>query len=210
MFVDYMFAKGTDLPPMVDGKLYEYVVGANGIFVRAQRPGLAAMIPIAGTASPVRGLAEMKPYVKCERVPMGLMGRIFEKAYRAGGREILFYLGQTDMKWRCLVPEQVQSAVGVRPVDAFVGGMNTVIEMHSHHSMRAFFSSTDNAEEKAGFRVYAVIGDLARQPTILSRIGIFGHFWEIPSTWVFDLPEGVNDALDVDAEIVEDAEYEYA
>lgn len=207
MFVDYLFTRAPELPAFTPGRLYEYIVGANGIFVRAERPGLEALIQVGFTRSPIRGLAEVVPHVRCDPVQVGLMARMFEKAYRAGGREILFYL--TAEPWRCFVPEQVQSGGAVRPSDPFAGGANTVIEVHSHHTMGCFFSRTDDAEEKAGFRVYAVMGDLARRPSILVRVGIYGHFQEIPADWVFDLPDGVTDALFPEV-VVSEEELQYA
>jgi hypothetical protein len=80
-------------------------------------------------------------------------------------------------------------------VDPFAGGPSTVIEVHSHHRMGPFFSSTDDAEERAGFRIYAVIGTQPSRPSILVRVGIYGHFYNIPACWAFDLPAGVSDAL---------------
>ena len=192
MFVNHLLAKDTALPPL-GPVLYEYVFGCNGIFVRAQRPGLEALIWVAAMAKQVRGLAEVTPYVRLtERVPARLVGRMFEMAYRCSGREILFYLEAGP--WRLQLPEQVQGGASVHPVDPFAGGANTLLEVHSHHQMGAFFSGTDNKEEQ-GFRLYAVIGNLADRPTMLARVGIYGHFWLIPASWVFELPEGVRDGL---------------
>lgn len=201
MFVNHIFAASADLPAM-GSHLYEYVVGANGIFVRARRPGLDALIWVASTLEPVRGLAEIAPRVEiASRVPAYQVGRLFEMAHRAQGKEILFYLNPNP--WRIQVPEQEQHAVSVRPVDPFAGGTNTLIEVHSHHGMQAFFSTTDDREEQAGFRIYTVIGGIPQRPTMLTRVGIYGHFWEIPSAWVFDLPAGVADGLYADESEVE-------
>jgi PRTRC genetic system protein A len=193
MFVNHIFARDLDLPPMQPG-LYEYVIGANGIFVRAERPGLQALIWVASTAKPVRGLAEVKPYVRLDhRVRAQMLARMFEMAYRANGCEILFYLSGNP--WRVNVPEQVQRLASVRPVDPFAGGADTLLEIHSHHNMGAFFSGTDDKDESSGFRLFAVMGRLNSQPTILARVGIYGHFGLIPAEMIFELPAGVNDGL---------------
>ena len=202
-FVNYIFADNEKpLPPVGDGYLYEYVAGANGVFVRAQRPGLEAMIWVASTPQPVRGLVELSPYVSMDqRVRAVQVGRMFEMAYRAGGKEILFYMwpdiGFTTLNddWKLMLPDQEQSGASVHPVDPFAGGTKTAIEVHSHHNMPAFFSPTDDREEHTGFRIYAVMGDLGRYPSMLVRVGIYGHFMNIPAQWVFDLPLGVRDAL---------------
>ena len=92
-------------------------------------------------------------------------------------------------------------------MDPFAGGADTLIEVHSHHNMAAFFSGTDDREERAGFRIYSVIGNLARKPTILTRVGIYGHFWQIPSSWVYNLPSGISDTMNIDVTI-EECDYE--
>lgn len=191
-FVSHTFATSPELPAKGAG-LYEYVVGANGVFVRAERPGLSALIWIDAFNQPIRGLSDVQPFVRVDPpVPALLVARMFEMAYRSGNREILFYLAPNP--WRILVPEQVQGGASVHPVDPFVG-KDALIEVHSHHSMGCFFSGQDDAEERAGFRVYAVLGNLARKPSILVRVGVYGHFWQIPAAWVFALPAGTTDAL---------------
>ena len=111
-------------------------------------------------------------------------------------------------RWALQIPEQIQSAGNVRPLDPFVGGTDTLIEVHSHHNMGAFFSLTDNQEEQAGFRVYAVLGRVEHNPAINCRVGIYGHFCEIPAEWVFELPAGMVDAsYPIDIEENEESEY---
>lgn len=193
--VDHYFAKDSVLPAK-PGCLYQYVVAANGIFVRAERFGLSAMIWVASTADLVRGLAVLEPFVKIPaRVPRRIVARMVELAYIARSREILYYLTLSGERWELSVPDQVQSGGSVRPVDPFYAGREAIIEVHSHHHMQPFFSGADDNDEKSGFRIYAVIGNLYEYPSILVRVGIYGHFWQIPASWVFDLPAGIQDAL---------------
>lgn len=204
MFVNHLLARGETLPEK-GPCLYEYVFGANGIFVRAKRPELEALIWVASTRERIRGLSDVTPVVTIrERVPARAVARMIEMAYLAEHFEILFYIAHTPDGWRMTSPNQDQRHTSVRPVDPFAGGTDTVIELHSHHSMQAFFSATDDREERAGFRVYSVIGDLVMRPTILTRVGIYGHFWNIPSEWIYSLPVGVSDGLFMEAADVND------
>jgi len=60
------------------------------------------------------------------------------------------------------------------------------LDIHSHNSMGAFFSATDDADEKAT-RVYAVIGNvLSYFPEIKVRISNGGKFLEIEPCVVFE------------------------
>jgi PRTRC genetic system protein A len=207
MFVNHIIAKTPDLPPM-GPYLYEYVIGSNGVFVRAKRPGLEAQIRVASTVHEIRGLTEVQPYVRIEkRISAALVYQVFATAYRMNGNEILYYL-QPD-PWRIFIPDQVQNGVSVHPVDPFIGGPDTMVEIHSHHAMKAFFSRADDLEEKAGFRIYAVVGQVNQnRPIIAVRVGIYGYFWKIPACWVFDLPDFVEDefvdSLDFIYEDIED------
>jgi PRTRC genetic system protein A len=191
VFVHHIFATGETLPPF-GPYLYEYVIGANGVFVRARRAGLEALIWVASTRETIRGLAEVEPFVRLAHpLPARMLCRLVEMAYRSGNREILFYLQANP--WRIAVPDQIRTGGSVTPVDPFAGGADTLLEVHSHHSMVAFFSRIDDRDEQAGFRLFAVLGDLYRRPTLLVRVGIYGHFWTIPASWIAELPEGLND-----------------
>jgi PRTRC genetic system protein A len=198
MFVNHQVCHGA-LPP-IGAFLYEYVLASNGVFVRAQRPEFEAQPLIGHVYNPVRGLPELNPAVsmRTELVPAGLVAAMCLRAYKAAPREILFYLAQRD-GWKLRIPLQHQSAGSVIAVNPFSGGVDTAIEVHSHHSMRAFFSSTDNKEEQVGFRIYAVLGRIdSEQPEIRVRVGIYGHFQEIPANWVFDLPDWMQDVHEVE------------
>lgn len=194
MFVTHIFATQPALPAIPPG-LYQYVVGDNGVFVRASRPGLEAMVPVLTLFERVRGLAEVQPYVKLTcPVPRYMTEHLFLHAWRERRRgEVLYYLKANP--WYLWKPEQVQSPGGVHPVNPYAAGADTLLEVHSHHSMAAFFSHTDNRDERAGFRLFAVLGKLdQRRPEMRVRVGIYGHFWEIPAEWVFDLPSFAVDA----------------
>ncbi len=193
MFVKHTFATAPVLP--TGGGLFEYIVAQNGVFVRAERPGLQVLAPVV--KAHIRGLLALRPSFKLvEKIPIQLVTHLFQMAFLAGTREYLFYLQPNP--WRISVPDQVQRTTTVRPVDAFdPSGTTALVEVHSHHRMAPFFSTTDDADEKTGFRVYAVLGHLPHYPSLCVRVGIYGHFWNIPADWVFDLPGGVHDVLEV-------------
>lgn len=193
MFVDYHFKKSETLPA-IGQNLYEYVVGSNGCFVRAKRKEMEAMIKTGAFLQPLRGLKRVEAYLKIEeQVPAKLVGKMFEMAFRAGNREILFYLTY-NQGWKLHVPDQQQCGAAVNPIDPYCGA-DVVLEVHSHHRMKAFFSRQDDLEEQAGFRLYSVIGDFDRKPTILTRVGVYGHFQMVHSKTVFEMPTGLMDGL---------------
>src|SRR6266446_7711999 len=78
-FVEYTIAEVPGVPPISE-KLFEYVLGARGVYVRSKRTGLEFCQQIAATAVKIRGLSEIEPYVRLEyeRVSAGQLAAMME------------------------------------------------------------------------------------------------------------------------------------
>ena len=198
--VDYVAATAWPLPP-IQAAMYEYVVASNGVFVRGQRTGLRVMLPvIASPPTPLRGLVPVEPFVQIDhpRIPAELVDEMLEAALAAKDDdlkpvEVLFHLSWDASGARLAMPPQERGVAFVRLIGPTPSYETAVVEVHSHHGMAACFSSTDDADE-TGFRVFGVLGEIYTQPTLRVRVGLYGHYWEIPATWVFQLPHRVTDA----------------
>jgi PRTRC genetic system protein A len=198
--VDYVAATELPLPP-INAAMYEYVMASNGVFVRGQRTGLRVMLPVmTGPPTPLRGLVPVEPFVQLDhpRVPAELVDEMLDAALAAKDDaqdpvEALFHLSWDANGARLAMPSQERGVAFVRPIGQTPSYETAVVEVHSHHGMTARFSSTDDADE-VGFRVYAVLGEIFTRPTLRVRVGLYGHYWEIPATWVFQLPHRVTDA----------------
>jgi PRTRC genetic system protein A len=186
-----------------------YVIAQNGVFAWAKREGLEALIPVAASPAPIQGLYPVQPYVQLAYPPVDvwLVSEMLRRAQEARSPEgvpleILFYLHfDCQRRWQLTIPPQEQQHTRVAPrVEALNLSQyaETLIEIHSHHRMAAFFSGTDTADEQ-GFRLYGVLGRLDSEgrsgPEIRLRIGIYGHFWEIPAATVLSLPWGLIDCV---------------
>jgi hypothetical protein len=186
----------------IDAQVFEYVLAANGLFVRAEREGLKACIPVQGwfsNKSKLNGLHPVDPYVELEYPRLGqeFLAKILECSRAAASDkdnplEDLFYLKYREQNgWELIIPEQEATSFSVHPVACNTYDYSeTLIEVHSHHHMRPVFSAMDNADEQ-GFRLYGVIGEIFDNPTFHLRIGVWGHFWSISARWIFDLPEEI-------------------
>ena len=194
MFVRYLLATAAELPP-ISAPLYEYVFAGNGVFKRAVRNEMNAMIPVS--ACTIRGLAPVEPELSFRfgRVPESIIRQILEAAREAARQEveILFHLSLVDGKWRLEVPPQIQRYASVEPMEKGAGSSyeRAIIEIHSHHRMPAEFSPDDDREE-TGFRIYGVIGNLnprsAHWPKINFRVGVYGDWWPLPADRVIEMP----------------------
>jgi hypothetical protein len=188
--------------------MYEFVTAGNGVFLQARSRAWQVTLPLVWAH--IRGLAQLAPAVRLAGgvVPRELLREMWRRAEEAAGeprrgvppREILFYLlaGETG-GWQLVEPPQMQSGGSVRPLDdgpesAYA---QAVIEVHSHHRHPPRFSEWDDRDEQ-GFRLYGVLGYLGRadkRPTLRLRVGVYGHFCEIPASLAFELPQGLADAV---------------
>ncbi|QOK30047.1 hypothetical protein IIE26_27145 (plasmid) [Cytobacillus oceanisediminis] len=67
-------------------------------------------------------------------------------------------------------------------------GFIEVLQLHSHNSMKAYFSKVDNNDEKR-FLLYGVVGELDQlRPVIKIRAGFNGHFYDLPLEIIFQEP----------------------
>ena len=64
---------------------------------------------------------------------------------------------------------------------------HSVMDIHSHGHMDAFFSCTDDSDEK-GLRLYVVVGRLdTLLPEVEIRLGVYGYFIPLSVEEVFDV-----------------------
>lgn len=170
------------------GALYGYIFAGNGVFIQAKGPLLAATIRVAPAL--IRGLAPLDEAITLSHglVPTSLM-----ELALLGFRSIKTTELYLAIVWEETGPggsghyslqrpfqEATPASVRYLPV------ANTVVDMHSHGDLAAFFSSTDDADEQ-GLKLYIVVGRVHRGPIELNlRVGVYGYF--APLTWpeVFD------------------------
>ena len=162
------------------GLFYNYILAGNGLFIQARSSLLQATVQIAD--APVRGLLPFKAGVE---LPMGSIPQyIYNLAL-----SVLFtdryqerYLAVTwEGEYRLRVPYQETSTCGVR----YERLPSTVLDIHSHGTMRPFFSGTDDQDEQ-GLRLYMVVGRLDTLiPEVEMRVGVYGYFGPIQFEEVF-------------------------
>jgi PRTRC genetic system protein A len=67
-------------------------------------------------------------------------------------------------------------------------GYIEILQLHSHNTMEAYFSSVDNNDEKR-FLLYGVIGQLNHErPAMKLRAGVNGYFYDLPLDYIFHEP----------------------
>lgn len=175
--------------PAIGEVMYQYVVAGNGLFIRADDSRMRALVQIA--PAQLNGLADLVPFaeLKVDRVPGVWLRSVLASARARMPNEAMYEFiwdgtqhNAVTHTWRCVAPKQVATPTAVDVLDC---SPDTVIDLHSHNSMPAFFSATDDADEQ-GLRFYVVIGRIDTDtPEIRVRAGVYGHFMDVPADMLF-------------------------
>lgn len=169
------------------GSLYEYVFAANGTFVHAKNEIMDVWMPLSiirEKEKMIRGLRTLEPRIKLpKRVSVDILRHMVKVSKFAIPNEFLFYIFWNKDEWELDLPSQVVRHASVRPC---LDCGYVPIEVHSHNTMPAFFSATDNRDEN-GLRIYGVLGRVD-QPVVdfKLRISIYGHYSVLPYQLVFE------------------------
>ena len=162
------------------GLYYDYILAGNGVFIQARSPLLQATVQIADVE--VRGLQPMAAGVELinGKIPYYLynlalsalfidrcreryLAVTWENGYRL--RDTSFEAGECTVKYSNLP--------------------STIMDIHSHGTMVASFSYTDDRDEQ-GLRLSMVVGRL--DTLILEieiRVGVYGYFGPVKFEEVF-------------------------
>lgn len=165
------------------GIYYNYVLARDGLYVWSENDHFEATLLIA--PAQVRGLAPLREEVRLRhgKIPEGILDAA-----------LVVFTGNPDVEQFLAViwenggytlrqPEQGGSGGGVK-YDVVPG---TILDIHSHGRMTAWFSITDNRDEQ-GFQLYAVAGRVDSYILeVLFRIGVYGYFAELNERDIFDV-----------------------
>ena len=189
--VQYLIVNMDGSLPEIPNCLYAYILAGNGVFLNAKRRGLDVLIPVCFTK--IAGLPALTPYVNvARRVPECLLLHALKLSLNHLPDEILFWFNAKEY-WTMQVPQQLASPTGVMPVESLDEmGTSALVDLHSHGLLPPFFSRVDNQDEQ-GFRIYAVLGEVDKAPSIRVRVGVYSHYFNIPASTVFELPDGIKD-----------------
>lgn len=185
--IGYHFVNQATLPNQL-GSIRDYLIGSNGVFVRAERPDFSAIVPVQSLSIP--GLLPVTPRLTMRRprISASLVNQMIEIAQSPRPFvETLFYL-QWDDGWKLIVPPQTQTYNSVHPIlpeTATDEYQTATIEVHSHPPNATTFSAEDT-RSATGFRIFAILADVNTAPKLITRVGIDGVFWSIPSHQVFE------------------------
>lgn len=170
------------------------LVAEDGVFIEIRRPWLSLVRKVAEfsvrTAIPY-GRVTPKTRLLCETIPAGLVGAFAEMARKAHPKETGAWIvwSPSTQAFR-LAPVGIVTHTGgslkYQP-PALSGDEVLVVDCHSHGKHPAYFSSTDNDDDRHDVKMALVIGNCDRpNPSIALRLcakGIFEETERAPMTW---------------------------
>ena len=179
--------KMISIVPSRDGRVYEIRDTEMGKFVT----------PASGSDMLSEVRAGFIPALP--RIPLKLLMQVtaFFRHFVQDGPDyealVNIYWDRERQEFTADVPEQVVTGVSV---DSRINGDFTderyihYMDIHSHNTMKAFFSPVDDRDEKAT-RLYTVVGNLDKcVPEVRTRISNGGKFLEIDPAEVFEFTGG--------------------
>ena len=202
--VQHLIAQDDGTLPLIPDCLYAYIMAGNGVFVYAKRDDLEVLIPVSRVT--IAGLPPLELFVNMPRVPEVLMHQVLQASKENLPNEILFWFNfdHDRQVWNVDAPLQICRPSSVLPANKNdPRGIKALIDLHSHALMDPFFSPADNKDEQ-GFRIFAVIGKVNEKPGIRVRVGVYGNYWNIPASMIFELPGELRDAYFGKGEVIYD------
>lgn len=158
---------------------YQYLMAGNGIWVQADNPLRRVVVPIK--FCPIKGLPAlgMNVQLKHPRLNGRALITIIEHARQRLDIEVLYHI-TADMRIQVV-------ATGTKSKIKFINvpDEGVILEAHSHNTMPAGFSPTDDQYEQR-FRFYLVVGNLHERPQVAFRLGVYGYHIPVPLTTLFD------------------------
>lgn len=170
------------------------LMAENGVFIEIRRSWINLVRRVAQfsvqTAVPYGHVIETTKLV-CESIPADLVGQFATMARKAFPNETGAWI-----VWSALTQAFRLAPVHIISHDSgslryerpsLVGDEVLVVDCHSHGRHPAYFSSTDNEDDRYDVKMALVIGncDMSR-PSIAARLcakGIFEETERVPATW---------------------------
>ena len=172
----------------ITAPLYEISIAQNGVFKRARRREMTAVLELSAFAVKIPELAIEEACVElAEKFPALIFAEILAHAQNSTDAtnftENLYAVCRDDKSggyfWKEISHSRSFGSTIARDDDTAY--QNAVLEIHTHPPGCRAFSSQDDRDESGKFRLFGILVDIhSVQPAIRLRVGVYDSFWEIP------------------------------
>lgn len=196
----FLFA--SDQP--IQAPLYEIAIARNGVFKRARRREMTAVIELSSFTVQIEELADERGRIELvEKIPARIFAEILAHARlstdAANFTENLYavYWDEEINRyfWKEISRSRSFGSTIARDEDAAY--QKAILEIHTHPPGCREFSGQDTSDESGKFRLFGILVDIhSTKPLIRLRVGIYDSFWEIPVELIADAPpENITDLV---------------
>jgi PRTRC genetic system protein A len=170
------------------------LMAENGVFLEIRRSWISLIRQIAQfhvrTAVPYGRVAESTRLL-FDRIPPDLVGQFASMARRAHPNETGAWIVWSPATQAFRLAPVVIKSHGTDSLDydppALLGDEELVMDCHSHGAHPAYFSPTDNKDDRHDVKMALVIGNCDRRiPSIAARLcakGLFEETERVPKAW---------------------------
>jgi len=179
---------------------HRFLAARDGLWIEVRRPWLHAVLPVVRQEGVPMPYGWLKQFVElsCGRVPGRLVVGFVGDAMRTPDTEIAggVIWNEATGTWRYERFEAVEASGDhiqyQRP--RLVEGEHLVLDMHSHGGHGAFFSATDNEDDRGDVKLSLVVGRVADTggPEIMVRLCSMGVFSGVEPGDIYVLPEMIH------------------
>lgn len=169
------------------------LIGSNGVFLEVLRPWIHVVRRIAIfhvlTAVPYGEVSEVTD-LRCGPVPPALIADFFAMARAAFPNETGAWIVWNEALRAFRLIPLVSLSHGPSHLDydrpRLADAESLVVDCHSHGQWEAYFSSTDNKDDRFDVKFAFVLGHCNHEPSRVLRLcvkGIFEDFRDVPQPW---------------------------
>ncbi|MBU9589494.1 PRTRC system protein A [Burkholderia multivorans] len=173
------------------------LITSDGVYLEVLRPWVRVVRRIAhyavSTAVPY-GQVEETTAFSCGQIPAALVAEFHAMARAALPNEVGAWIVWNSMTgaFRIVALPSASHGPGhlVYERPRLADGEWLVVDCHSHGTGSAFFSRTDNQDDKHDVKLALVLGHCDRTPSVALRLcakGIFEKFERVPESWAIAL-----------------------
>jgi len=186
----------------ITAPLYEIVITRNGVFKRARRREMTAVVGLSAFSVNIQELAIERARIEMiVKIPGRIFAEILAHARHATDAasftENLYavYFDDGQYVWKEISGSREFGSTIARDDDAAY--KQAVLEIHTHPPGCRNFSASDDWDESGKFRLFGILIDIhSEKPALRLRVGIYDSFWEFPAELVTDeLPCEITDLV---------------
>lgn len=206
-FIEHKIASAS--PQALTAVMYEYLMAAGGIFIRARRREFTACLPLC--EKKINGLPEVESGITWHKpkISSRLWQHILEHARANSGdagnfREDVYvvYWNENISDWIWKPVSRERSLAATLAEDRLEEYGEACIELHTHPPGAIHFSGADDLDESGKFRIFGILIDVhSPKPKIRFRCGIYDVFAPIQATYVSEMPDEFVDLNSVETRL---------